>query len=430
MFSNGGLAALHTAAVKLPRELPTLAPDISAVRDSIARIDSTLEAHMAALASYNGIMGVYSKSSKKQYPRTWVEDKSRTADVSAVGMRSVTEGGCSMGLSHSPHPTPNYHIPQHTPVINGIDPSPASSSCDLHQASCSPSSPPDWQLSIPKSQVPRPLSFDVVEHGLPAYLARDLTVTSPADFRASAPAAVAVSASSSVSTAPPVAVLGVRSSTEPQHKVCSLLEPEQARPLLSYSDQLHALAAAAAHTASSASAASSLPGSSSSQAGKSSLTTAIDDYLVKQSQKGALRFFSKTSSGGGVGVMVHGQKHSNGLSFMADDGSNAFLVSRAAVNALGIHWEERGLNLLTSNGNSSVVGITEPLQLHYGTPENGLYTQHCFLIVDGLDALFDILVGNQDFQDHGGVLKAGTGMYELHPQGKPPIYLQTVMIQS
>jgi hypothetical protein len=128
-----------------------------------------------------------------------------------------------------------------------------------------------------------------------------------------------------------------------------------------------------------------------------------------------------------MGLMYHGAKH-EGYKMLLDDGSTTCLIAKEVVEKLGIYYEQRPMKLTTANGKSMALGITEPLTLHYGPLGGGLYTQHCFLVTDTPNPLYDLLISNQDFNTNRGILNMGKHTMTLRPQGQPPVVIHTCML--
>jgi hypothetical protein len=127
-----------------------------------------------------------------------------------------------------------------------------------------------------------------------------------------------------------------------------------------------------------------------------------------------------------MGLLHNGLKHTS-LVYLLDDGANVGLATLAAVEKLGIPFERRQIGLVTSMGGSQVIGVTAPVDMHYGSHEKGYAVRQCFLIVADSRGLYDILVSNAEFQACHGIIDSKAQTMVLRPEGRPPVSIATII---
>jgi hypothetical protein len=158
---------------------------------------------------------------------------------------------------------------------------------------------------------------------------------------------------------------------------------------------------------------------------KPSLRAEINSFLSKPNL-GGLRYAvnNPATPGACVGLVHNGQKHLAPKTLI-DDGANTGIVTLALVEKLGIPYDRRDVTLATSNGASTVIGLTAPIQLHFGSLEQGYTSRQCFLVMDGPCGLYDLLVGNRDFNLCRGILDARAQTMTLKPYGMDEVVINT-----
>ncbi len=112
---------------------------------------------------------------------------------------------------------------------------------------------------------------------------------------------------------------------------------------------------------------------------------------------------------------------------LVDDGATTEVMSRDLALRLGLQVFQTQLSLSTSTAaKNPVLGVSEPVAIHYGT---GLTVMRPCLIVEGMGALYDILVSNQDFLTYKGQTDELHSSYKLRldkREGGREVILPTV----
>ena len=122
-----------------------------------------------------------------------------------------------------------------------------------------------------------------------------------------------------------------------------------------------------------------------------------------------------------LGLSLHGEMHTDLLT-LCDDGSNIHLLTLATCRRKGIPVHPTSIRLTTSNASDTgVAGITDPISMTYGVGGAGgasLTVHHCMLVVDGMDHVFEMLLGNIDTQRFDGIINSRSSEYTLHPHAR------------
>jgi hypothetical protein len=153
-------------------------------------------------------------------------------------------------------------------------------------------------------------------------------------------------------------------------------------------------------------------------------------YLASRSSKRALRYFRNPIGSPNlcVALMIGGKRVSD-LVTMADDGANVHLMTRQACVKKGVSFFPSAITLTTSNALSTKpLGVTGPVTIVYGCGPNEVRVDHCFVVVEGMDSVFEVLLGNVDTEAFAGVIDAKAQTYSLtRNPACNPIVLPTVM---
>jgi hypothetical protein len=123
-----------------------------------------------------------------------------------------------------------------------------------------------------------------------------------------------------------------------------------------------------------------------------------------------------------VAIRVNGRYYAAGDTLI-DSAANVHLITKEAALSLNLTWTEAaGTSLLTSNegpdGPSPTLGMTPMVELVYGVGlPNAIRRLHSFMVVDtpAHAHTFDLLLGNLDMQENGGMLDTGSLTFTLYP---------------
>ena len=117
---------------------------------------------------------------------------------------------------------------------------------------------------------------------------------------------------------------------------------------------------------------------------------------------------------------------------LIDGGANVGLIGLNPLTKAGIPCLPTQIRLTTSNGSATrVKGITPPLLATYGAGPNKVEVYHQFLVTEGMEHLYEVLLSNLDTLRFGGELSARTCQYSLSAQFQllgdkaPSIHLPT-----
>ncbi|GAX86229.1 hypothetical protein CEUSTIGMA_g13642.t1 [Chlamydomonas eustigma] len=112
---------------------------------------------------------------------------------------------------------------------------------------------------------------------------------------------------------------------------------------------------------------------------------------------------------------------------MLDFGSNVFLITDVEARRIGIPILRHKIALNTANGASTILGVTPPLLLSYGSKERELLTRHCMLVIKATPSTcFDLLVGNADCAELRAVHDTGFNTLSLYPVMRDPLIFTTM----
>ena len=108
---------------------------------------------------------------------------------------------------------------------------------------------------------------------------------------------------------------------------------------------------------------------------------------------------------------------------LIDDGASTEIISKELADRLRLVVYKTNIRLSTStNTSSGVLGISEPVTLHYG---DGLTVTRPCLVTEGMSRLYDILVSNTDFNAYPGQIDALHQTYLLRLNGRTIVVLPT-----
>lgn len=116
-------------------------------------------------------------------------------------------------------------------------------------------------------------------------------------------------------------------------------------------------------------------------------------------------------------MVVNGIPETRGLRIMLDDGANVHLIAKDTCTRMGITYSPTNWSLTSCNqiGNS-VLGMTDPVLLVYGVGRpDAIKEWHRFPVVDGMDGMYHVLLGNADTIKYGTIIDSGTQQYHLRP---------------
>ncbi|GAX74688.1 hypothetical protein CEUSTIGMA_g2136.t1 [Chlamydomonas eustigma] len=103
-------------------------------------------------------------------------------------------------------------------------------------------------------------------------------------------------------------------------------------------------------------------------------------------------------------------------------GSNVFLITDVEAKRIGIPILRHKIALNTANGASTILGVTPPLLLSYGSKERELLTRHCMLVIKATPSTcFDLLIGNADCAELRAVHDTGFNTLSLYPVIRDPL---------
>lgn len=154
----------------------------------------------------------------------------------------------------------------------------------------------------------------------------------------------------------------------------------------------------------------------------SSLAASLRPDLVEayfKKQKNNLFFFSNPSTDPSkcVGVRVGGEKCLTARPLL-DYGSNCFIIIDSEARRLGIPILPFNLSLNTSNGVSSIQGVTPPVTISYGAPPSELTSEHCMLVISAhSNTCFTILFGNPDAITFDAIHDVTANLLYMRPKG-------------
>ena len=148
-----------------------------------------------------------------------------------------------------------------------------------------------------------------------------------------------------------------------------------------------------------------------------SVVHAIREYFTRDSK---LFFFTNdVTTSGCVGLVINGRKWAP-ANLLHDWGSNGMLITEDLACQLGIPVYPMQIRLNTSNGASTVTGVTAPLILSYGSGSNELVTEHCFLVIKSHPGqCFHALIGNPDAKTFHALHDTSTGIITYHTSHGP-----------
>lgn len=151
---------------------------------------------------------------------------------------------------------------------------------------------------------------------------------------------------------------------------------------------------------------------------------------------GKLRYFKPNAPPEeSVRLVYEGTVIGRGWRVMLDDGANANLITRRTCKSAGIPILECDVSLTSCTAHDNpVMGITPPILVVYGVGHpDSIKVWHRFIVTDGMDSLYNVLLGNADTNTFGAVIDAGTGTYTLRTQfctrnvTSPTLSLPTVL---
>ena len=121
-----------------------------------------------------------------------------------------------------------------------------------------------------------------------------------------------------------------------------------------------------------------------------------------------------------VGIMLQGSDtvHYRGIRAMFDSGASINLITKKMCLKLGIPILPTTMQLATSTSEgNSLVGVTPMIAIVYGAGlSNPLVVWHQFYVTDGMDSLYQVLIGNLDTIHYGAVFDFGQRMLTMRPQ--------------
>ncbi|GAX86349.1 hypothetical protein CEUSTIGMA_g13761.t1 [Chlamydomonas eustigma] len=116
---------------------------------------------------------------------------------------------------------------------------------------------------------------------------------------------------------------------------------------------------------------------------------------------------------------------------MLDYGSNVFLITDVEARRIGIPILRHKIALNTANGSSTILGVTPPLLLSYGSKERELLTRHCMLVIKATPSTcFDLLIGNADCAELRAVHDTGFNTLSLYPVMRDPLIFNNMSYPS
>jgi len=117
-------------------------------------------------------------------------------------------------------------------------------------------------------------------------------------------------------------------------------------------------------------------------------------------------------------ALILGGEMVTDLKILLDDGSNCCLITERCCRKLDIPVLTTKLSLTTSNAKGTpVIGVTPIVQVIYGpTSPEAVITYHSFLVVGGMDEVYEVLLGNVDSQQYGGRIETADHSYSLRPK--------------
>ncbi|GAX77831.1 hypothetical protein CEUSTIGMA_g5274.t1 [Chlamydomonas eustigma] len=122
-----------------------------------------------------------------------------------------------------------------------------------------------------------------------------------------------------------------------------------------------------------------------------------------------------------IGIVFNSFKHISPRT-MLDFGSNVFLITDVEARRIGIPILRHKIALNTANGASTILGVTPPLLLSYGSKERELLTRHCMLVIKATPSTcFDLLIGNADCAELRAVHDTGFNTLSLYPVMRDPL---------
>lgn len=142
----------------------------------------------------------------------------------------------------------------------------------------------------------------------------------------------------------------------------------------------------------------------------------LAESVDRMKANGRLRYFRNSGPlAECVGLVTGTTLTVRGLRVMADDGANAHLITRNTCMKLGIPIEPCAMKLTSCTAhNNPVVGITPPIQVVYGVGRpDAVKVWHHFIVTEGMDSVYNVLLGNADTNAYGAIIDAGTNLYTL-----------------
>ena len=112
---------------------------------------------------------------------------------------------------------------------------------------------------------------------------------------------------------------------------------------------------------------------------------------------------------------------------MMDDGANVDLMDDTFRRRHGIRMFNLPTRLSTSLSTSTeTLGITEIVGIQYGTGSQAIKVARPFLVAQGMNELYEVLIGNQDTQAFQATICAFTNTYTMRRPGVKDLVLATV----
>jgi len=144
-----------------------------------------------------------------------------------------------------------------------------------------------------------------------------------------------------------------------------------------------------------------------------------EEYERWLHSRSRLRYFVQPASDPTRCVaLILGGEMVTDLKILLDDGSNCCLITERCCRKLDIPVLTTKLSLTTSNAKGTpVIGVTPIVQVIYGpTSPEAVITYHSFLVVGGMDEVYEVLLGNVDSQQYGGRIETADHSYSLRPK--------------
>jgi hypothetical protein len=142
----------------------------------------------------------------------------------------------------------------------------------------------------------------------------------------------------------------------------------------------------------------------------------IARFLRHTASRSSLRFFLNPPEQPHlcVALLLHGRTVIPHSIFL-DDGASVDLMDKSFADAIGTVIVPSDISLTTSTEQKAdgVLGATEIIAVQYGTGPTAITSRRSFLVVQGMQNLYQVLLGNTDTIMFDGVINHKKQLYTL-----------------